>query len=189
MLDLSWADALQWLRHYKNELESASYAATLVGVPILLISYITSMLAESRRREVGTYDSLESQYVDFQKLALGHPDLDVADTRLPSPPAPDGAQLAQQRTLYMVLFSLFERAYLLYKPTFLGGMLGRLFMSATRLRQWRGWVSYIDRYLERESCRHAWFNGEAPHEDDGQDFDPRFERFMLRRMRKLGHVA
>jgi len=179
------AEFIAWLARYNVELESASFLATLVGVPLLLASYVGSLSAENHRREVGTYDTLETQYVDFQKLALLHPRLNVADAALDDPPELSDAERAQQRTLYMVLFSLFERAYLMYLPTFLGGAFGRLWMGRMRRQQWDGWVSYIDRYLGRMSCCSAWFNGQEPREDVGQDFDPRFERFMHQRIRRL----
>lgn len=178
---------MDWLARENFTLENLSFFATLLGVPILLITYITSIIAEGHRREVGTYETLESQYVEFQKLALMNPRLDVADTPLTTPQPLHDGELAQQRTLYMILFSLFERAFLMYRPMIFGE-LGRALMSRTRRQQWRGWVSYAERYLERTSCREAWFNGEAPKVDVRQDFDDDFERFMMRLMKKKGWV-
>lgn len=174
------AQFLAMLGEENHLLENLSYLSTLVGVPVLLISYITSLLVESHRREVGTYDTLETQYVDFQKAALNNPLLDVADSPLSRPPQLSDEQRVQQRTLYMILFSLFERAYLMYRPTFLGG----IFMGGTHRQQWQGWVSYIDRYFDRQSCREAWFGDAGAREDVGQDFDRRFERFVWRRIRQ-----
>jgi hypothetical protein len=178
----------EWLVANDAWLEAASHLAVLAGAPLLLAAYMAGLIAQSRRRELGGYDSLEARYVEFQKLALDHPALDVADRPLSNPPELNEAQAAQQRTLYEILFSLFERAYLVYRPGFPLGVLGRLFLSPTRKLQWRAWVNYIDRHLERESCRDAWFNGRPPQSDVGQDFDPRFERFMWRRVRK-GRLA
>ncbi len=180
-----WDTVFDWLVRWHDHLESASFIATLVGVPILLVSYITSLASESHRREVGTYDTLETQYVDFQKQALLYGKLDVADTGLAAPTALSDTEIAQQRTLYTLLFSLFERAFLLYHPGFLGRVFGRAFMGAMRRQQWRCWVNYIDRYLSRPSCREAWFSGGPPREDVGQDFDARFEKFMWRRLKHL----
>jgi hypothetical protein len=181
MLDLS--DLAQWFVQHKNELEGASYLATLVGLPILLFTYITNLLTENHRREVGTYDTLETQYVEFQKLAVLHAHLDVADKALTAPKQLTDTELAQQRTLYMVLFSLFERAFLMYRSA-----LGASFLSEMRRQQWNGWVNFIDKYISRESCREAWFNGEPPAKDCCQDFDHRFEAFMWNRMKRNGHV-
>jgi hypothetical protein len=173
----------EWLETNNAWLEPLSYLATTIGVPILLMTYIGNLVAESHRREVGTYDTLETQYVDFQKQALAHSKLDVADAPLAQPPALTDQELAQQRTLYMVLFSLFERAFLMYEPGL--PVIGRLFMGRMRSQQWAGWVNYIDKYLARVSCRDAWFHGEAPRKDVGQDFDRHFEHFMWERLRKL----
>jgi hypothetical protein len=162
---------------HSKRLENLSYIATMIGVPIALASYIRSLVVESHRREVGTYDTLETQYVEFQKTALEHPKLDVADKALSSPPILDELGLVQQRALYMVLFSLFERAFLMYRS----GLAGDLLMSRMRRQQWISWIDYIDRYLKRQSCRDAWFNDGEPREDVGQDFDPRFERFIWSR--------
>lgn len=180
---LNWSEITTWLVENKHALEAASYLATLIGVPILLITYITNLFAESQRREVGTYDTLETQYVEFQKLAIMNAHLDVADKALDGPDPLSDKELAQQRTLYMVLFSLFERAYLMYR-----GVFGRALLGNMRRQQWRGWVNFIDKYIGRESCRAAWFNGEPPQKDVGQDFDHRFEHFMWERMRRKGYV-
>jgi hypothetical protein len=173
-----------WLEANNKWLEPLSYLATVIGVPILLLSYLASLVAESHRREVGTYDTLETQYVEFQKLALNNPILDVGDTSLAHPPELGEQDQTRQRTLYMVLFSLFERAYMLYKPSF---PFGRGF-SRTRRRQWRSWVSYFDKYLARQSCREAWFGGGRPRQDVGQDFDPKFEKFIWKRLKKKNLV-
>jgi hypothetical protein len=181
-----WTASTQWLTDSNGWLEPLSYFATIVGVPILLASYIGSLVAESHRREVGTYDTLETQYVDFQKQALHYGTLDVADAALANPPQLNDVERAQQRTLYMVLFSLFERAFLMYRPGL--PIIGRILMGRMRRQQWAGWINYIDRYLGRASCREAWFNGGPPRRDVGQDFDPNFESFMWRRLRRLNLV-
>lgn len=179
----NWSQFAQWLIDNKDPLESASYLATLVGVPLLLVTYVTNLLSESHRREVGTYETLETQYVEFQKLAVANAHLDIADKALDAPDQLNDKELAQQRTLYMVLFSLFERAFLMYRGAF-----GRAFIGEMRRQQWQGWVNFIDKYIGRESCRAAWFNGEAPQKDVGQDFDHRFEHFMWERMKRRGFV-
>lgn len=153
-------------------LENLSYLATVVGLPVLFASYIFALNAETERREYGTYDLLESKYVEFQQLALRYAKLDVAEFPLKAPGALSDEELVQQRILYMILFSLFERAFLMYRSRF------HLLRGRTRNEQWKGWESYMRRYAERESCRLAWYNHEAPRKDVRQDFDDRFEHFM-----------
>lgn len=177
---------LAWFTAENHLLENLSFIATLIGVPILLFSYMTSLADEARRRELGTYDSLESAYVDFQRLAVQHPRLDVADSPIRGEIEPlNPAEQAQRDTLFMILFSLFERAFLMYRP----GPLGGLFVGRRRWLQWKGWESYMLRYLERPACRAAWFNHEPPRPDVRQDFDDDYERFMLKLMKKRGWIA
>jgi hypothetical protein len=166
-------------------LENISYWATLVGLPILIVSYWTNQHNENRRREFGTYDALEAKYVEFQKLSLLHARLDVAESPLQDAPVLNGVDVVQQRTLYMVLFSLFERAYLMYHRPYPW----RLFQSAEQARQWKGWASYMERYATRYSCAQAWFNGEPPKKDVRQDFDDQFEEYIFELFRKAGHAS
>jgi hypothetical protein len=161
-------------------LENLSYLATVIGLPVLFSSYIFALNAESERREYGTYDLLESKYVEFQQLALRYAKLDVAEFPLKAPPALDDQEIVQQRILYMILFSLFEPAFLMYRSRF------HLLRGRTRNDQWKGWESYMRKYAQRESCRLAWFNHEPPQKNVRQDFDDRFEHFMHELMQGKG---
>ncbi len=154
-------------------LENLSYLATVIGLPVIFASYAFALRAESERREYGTYDLLEGKYVEFQQMALRYAKLDVAEFPLKAPPALSDEEVVQQRILYMILFSLFERAFLMYRSRF------HLLRGHTRNEQWKGWESYIRKYCERESCRLAWFNHLPPQKNVRQDFDDRFEAFML----------
>lgn len=154
-------------------LENMSYLATVIGLPVIFASYIFALRAESERREYGTYDLLEGKYVEFQELALRYAKLDVAEFPLTAPETLSDEELVQQRILYMILFSLFERAFLMYRSRF------HLLRGRTRNEQWKGWESYMRRYAQRESCRLAWFNHEPPRKNVRQDFDDRFEHFMM----------
>jgi hypothetical protein len=166
-------------------LENMSFLATLVGLPVLLISYWTNQHNENRRREFGTYDALESGYIEFQRLTLLYPRLDIAETPLSNPPADlSDAEMVQRRTLYMVLFSLFERAFLMYhRQSF-----WRLFQSREQRAQWKGWSSFMERYAGRSNCAQAWFNGEPPRPDVRQDFDDNFEKHMFELFKKAGQI-
>jgi hypothetical protein len=60
-----------------------------------------------------------------------------------------------------MLFSIFERAYLLYSDQ----------ASALKKKQWIGWDSYIKSYCERENFLKAW-------KISGSTFDTDFEKYM-----------
>jgi hypothetical protein len=159
-------------------LENLSYLATVIGLPVLFASYVFALRAEAERREYGTYDLLEGKYVEFQQMALRYAKLDVAEFPLKSPQPLSDEETVQQRILYMILFSLFERAFLMYRSRF------HLLRGHTRTEQWKGWESYMRKYCERESCRLAWFNHAPPQANVRQDFDDRFEAFMMKLFEK-----
>lgn len=151
-------------------LEALAYVATILGVPIFLFSYLANQAAERKRAEYGTYDALDEKYVEFQKLAVQHVELDIADTPLATPPtALSDAQIATRRTLYQILLATFERAFLMYKDK----------SDRMRTRQWDGWDKYLKAYCDRPAFVDAFFNGETPRADYSATFDQDFEKYLM----------
>lgn len=152
-------------------LEAMAYVATILGIPIFLLSYLINQAAERKRAEYGTYDALDEKYVAFQTLAVQHAELDIADTPLATPPtALTDTQIATRRTLYQILLATFERAFLMYKDK----------SDKLRTRQWDGWDKYLRSYCDRPAFVDAFFNGETARLDYSATFDKDFEAYLMK---------
>lgn len=171
--------AAEWLVANADLLSALASIAAILGVPIFLFSYLSNQAAERRRAEYGTYDALDEKYVEFQRLAVQYPRLDIADSPLRTPPNDlTDEEIVIRRTLYQVLLATFERAYLMYKD------------KSRRLRsaQWKGWDAYLDAYCDRTPFVDAFFNGQPPSPDYSPTFDEGFEIFVKEKLRKRGII-
>ena len=150
-------DCCEWAKI----LDLSSKAATIIGVAGVIIAY----LKYRKEREYGTYDSLDNKYMEYQGLCLQYPYLDVFDVRdetsIKNPQKSDSEIAKEELILFTMLFSIFERAYLLYKDK--SGKLRKL--------QWTGWEEYIESYCKRPNFRKAW-------EKSGKTFDKKFQAYM-----------
>ena len=90
-----------------------------------------------------------------------HPDLDILD--LPGKNRASGADRKQKQELiaHAILFSLFERAYLMFKNQ----------TALFKHKQWSGWKLFLDDLLHRESVQAAW-------QLSKHTFDTDFQAFM-----------
>ena len=117
----------------KDVMELLSYFAVILGVPLVIAQYASAVRKEQRDREHGTYDALDDKYIEFQRMCMEYPRLDVWDI-------PNGNALVlkedekkQELIAFTLLFSIFERAFLMYSDA----------SSATKRDQWTGWHEYI----------------------------------------------
>jgi len=131
------------------------------GLPFGLYQYIITKRKEKRDREYGTYDALDEKYIEFQKLCLDHPDLDVFDVPDKTPKQLNAKEKKEELILFTILFSIFERAYILYNDE----------SSEIKEKQWTGWKHYIQSYCKRNNFMQAW-------KESGTTFDIRFQTFM-----------
>ena len=117
----------------------------LIGIPVAIVLYMINKRKERRDKDYGTYDTLDDKYIDYLKLCLDYPDLDVADTPKANtgPLTPDQQQ--RERVLFSILISIMERAFLMYDNT----------SRQVRQDQWRGWEDYIKEWGKRENFRRA----------------------------------
>jgi hypothetical protein len=141
--------------------EFVSYVVVVLGVPTGLYQYVQAKARERAEREIRTFDAVSASYVEFLRLCLEHPELDVFDLPDDHPVAPTPLQAKQELIAFAILFSIFERAYLLYAehPT------------AITEGQWRGWDVHIRGYFRRANFRKAWGLGSS-------SYDPRFTAYM-----------
>lgn len=142
--------------------ELASFIVTALGLPIAILFFAWEQRKERDNEEEQQYQMLSDAYIDFLKVVLAHPDLQLRQaTPLPNPTS---EQRERMLVIFDMLISLFERAYLVaWKPS----------MSGDELRRWNSWDDYI-----REWCRRQDFHNALPQLLSGED--PQFQHFMRR---------
>jgi hypothetical protein len=111
----------------------------LIGIPVGIIVYARNKRKERIDREYGTYDALDQKYIDYLKLCLANSDLDVADMPKTNVIALTAEQSHRQTIMFLILLSIMERAYIMYKDK----------SDAIRQSQWSGWNAYIQDWLKR----------------------------------------
>jgi hypothetical protein len=150
------------LEELKSLLEIVSQCIVVIGFPFALFQYYFATREEQKDREYATYNALDDKYIAYQELCLAHPDLDVWDVPDVSPPNPQTPKLLkQERQLFSILFSIFERAFLVYADM----------STEVKKTQWSGWDGYIKSYCKRQNFRDAW-------KVSGSTFDTKFEKYM-----------
>lgn len=149
------------LAQVKPVLETAAQLVVILGLPGALYRYYRTTAREATDREYGTYNALDDKYLEFQKLCLEFPRLDVSDIPLVNPPELNEFERQQELIAFTMLMSVFERAFLMYKDQ---GV-------KIRREQWDGWHEYIEGYCRRANFRGAW-------EISGKTFDARYQAFM-----------
>ena len=156
------------LQLLKDVFELLSYVAILVGVPVGLYQYYRTVTREQQDRGYVTYNAFNEKYLEFQKVCLEHPDLDVFDVQDQRPADLSETQQKQELIAFIMLFSIFERAYLMYSDQ----------STTIKERQWSGWHEYIGEYCRRSNFKKAW-------NVSGQRFDSAFQGHMAQRFAEL----
>lgn len=149
------------LGEWRDILEVASYVVIILGVPAALHQYRRKTLREQQDREYGTYNALDEKYLEFQRLCFDHPQLDIFDIPDSESRAETPEEQKQELIAFTMLFSIFERAYLMYRDQ----------SSEIKRRQWTGWLEYLTDFCARENFRRAW-------RISGNTFDTTFQDFV-----------
>jgi hypothetical protein len=139
----------------KDWLEILQYFAVILGIPIALIQYVSSSRKERQDKEYETYNALDEKFIDYLKLCLDHPNLDIFDISDKKLNEFKKNQSKEEIIIFTILFSVFERAYTMY------------FDQGKKIRkeQWNGWESYINDFSQRDNFKEAWkISGETFHE-------------------------
>lgn len=161
---------LEWLFFIKlpvldkqllDYLDAIGKIIVILGLPLAYFQYRRTKRKEKKDREYGTYNALDEKYLEFQKLCLDHPYLNIFDIPDEVPKVLNDKQKKEELILLTMLFSIFERAYLLYSDQY----------SEIKTKQWIGWDSYIKSYCMRKNFLIAW-------EISGSTFDTDFEKYM-----------
>ncbi len=152
-----------------------SNVSVALGIPIFAYQY----MKERREREYGTFDALDEKYVEFQRLCIDYPELDIHDVPLAPGAAPNAETLRgkQEEAALWILIALFERAFLMY----------RRHPRKVRRNQFEGWVQQMREWAKRDNFRRAW--GLLAPGDYDRDFMDWFERDILALVVEKSEVA
>lgn len=148
-----------------------SYITVILGIPLGLYQFIKASRKEQKDREESVYHVLDERYLEFQRLCLQYPYLDVFDIPDNVPVALTEQQKKEELILFSWLLSLLERAYLLQSKR----------DPLSLQKQWGGWKDYIDSYCQRKNFQAAW-------KVIGEMWDPRFELFINEMIKKYDHT-
>jgi hypothetical protein len=136
------------------------YIAMSIAGPLAVVAYIKVKKTERLEKEHQTYDELDNRFFEYQKLALEYYDLDILDVPNNDPSLAFDKKRKQEMVAYAILFSLFERAYLMFTNQ----------ADKFRQRQWSGWKHFLNDFLRRENVRTAWELSKNTYDTDFQSF-------------------
>jgi cbb3-type cytochrome oxidase subunit 3 len=146
----------------RDALELATFVVTIVALPFAVWVFLKEQRKERENEEEEAYLHLSDAYNDFLKIVLANADLQLrTNAALPNPSAEQNERML---TIFDMLISLFERAFLVaYKPQ----------MSPTEQRRWNSWDDSM-----REWCRRDDFHNALPLLLRGED--PEFTAYIKR---------
>jgi hypothetical protein len=144
------------------------YVSLSVSGPLALIEYLKTKKADRWAQEYKIYDELDNRFFEYQKLALQYHDLDILDVPSTARSQTFDKKRKQEMVAYAILFSLFERAHLMFKHQ----------TVIFREQQWSGWKYFLNDFIRRESVRTAW-------QLTKQTYDADFQSFMDKKMAEL----
>ena len=121
------------------------YVTLSVAGPLALIEFFRARKADRRANEYKIYDELNDRFFEYQKIALEYYDLDILDVPNNDPSLAFDKKRKQEMVAHAMLFSLFERAFLMFYQQ----------EDQFRLRQWSGWKHFLNDFIRREPVRRA----------------------------------
>jgi hypothetical protein len=136
------------------------YLAMSIAGPLAVMAYLKAKKTERLEKEYQTYDELDNRFFEYQKLALEYYDLDILDVPNNDPSLAFDKKRKQEMVAYSILFSLFERSYLMFSNQ----------TDVFRKRQWSGWKRFLNNFIRRECVRTAWELSKDTYDTDFQSF-------------------
>src|SRR5438105_13074538 len=121
------------------------YVAMSIAGPLAVIAYLKAKKTERIEKEYNTYHELDNRLFEYQKLALQYYDLDILDVPNNDPSLAFDKKRKQEMVAYAILFSMFERAYLMFVNQ----------TAAFQRRQWAGWKHFLNDFIRRDAVRSA----------------------------------
>jgi hypothetical protein len=150
----------------KGFLEAGSYLATIIGIPVAIIVFLSEKRKDRIQAERETYMEADGRYIDYLKMCLEHPELDCFEFTKNDPDLSTTGLDVKKLTLFTILISLLEFGYVLYRDQHI----------SARSTQWQGWHDYMAMWAQREDFRRAW-------PVLGPQFDTDFVKYMEQIMR------
>jgi hypothetical protein len=161
-----------WVERCLTAMEKLVPLATLVSVLLAVTLFFQGQhkeaieqakaAAQDRESRVrDAYTALDDKYLDYVKLCLDHPDLDVFDTPMLHPVPPTPEQHRRESMMLSTLLSILERAYLMYSTP----------DDAFEKKQWAAWTAYMKAWAVRTNFREEWANSR-------KEFDADFAAYL-----------
>jgi hypothetical protein len=146
----------------RDLLELATFVVTIVALPFAVWVFLIEQRKERENEEEEAYLHLADAYNDFLRIVLANADLQLRSNAALADPTAE--QNERMLTIFDMLISLFERAFLVaWKPQ----------MSPTEQRRWNSWDDSM-----REWCRRDDFHNALPQLLRGED--PEFTAYIRR---------
>jgi transcriptional regulator with XRE-family HTH domain len=121
--------------------------STALGIPLAISLFYQDRKKEIREREYIAYDSLDSNYIEYLKLCLDNPDLDVFDLPIEEGKERLSEQERRETIMFGILFSVLERAFLMYEDESTG-------IKIRRRIEWERYI--VNDWIPREKFRKMW---------------------------------
>ncbi len=149
---------------YCDCLQLLANLVIILSVPITIHKYFENLKAERIRNDYNVYNDLDNKYIDFVKMCINHPELNIFEIDYQKI---DKLQDRQVLTSYAILMAIFERSYYVCVAK----------SEGAPNENWIVWSSLIDRYCDRKNFKEAW---------DELKFiwDPRFVIYIENRMKE-----
>lgn len=144
------------------------YLALSIAGPIALVQFIRANKRDRLANEYKIYDELDNRFFEYQKIALEYYDLDILDVPNNDPSLAFDKKRKQEMVAYAILFSLFERAFLMFSQQ----------DEKFQMRQWSGWKHFLYDFIRRENVRTSWQISKGT-------YDTGFQKFMDDRIAEL----
>ena len=144
------------------------YVSLSVSGPLVVFEFLRARRTLRQAQEFNVFNELDNRMFEYQKLALLHPDLNILELPGINLTAKVDRKKKQELIAHAMLFSLFERAYLMFKHQ----------TALFKDQQWSGWNLFLDDLLHRETVQAAW-------ELSKHTFDKDFQLFMDGKIREV----
>ena len=128
----------------KDWFELLSYAAAVIGIPLAIIIYYNDKVKERKIKEKEVLFTSHSLYVDYLKICLDNPELEVYNTSFNNPEYSEKEK--RELIVFEILFTYLESAYLYYDDL----------SDEIKHKRWKGWIVYIEEFAQQEKFRLAW---------------------------------